>query len=84
MADSDTQNSTTPKNLLLDNRGKNFSIIFYVLLAVYPGMTLANNQLDAQFFTYIYFYSLHASGSHAPIIRRIIVSMRQPALCHSV
>jgi len=31
-----------------------------------------NNQLDAQcFFMYVYFYSLHVSGSHVPIIRRI-------------
>ena len=37
---------------------------------------LVNNQLDAQFFMYVYFYSLHVSGSHVPIIRRIIVSMR--------
>jgi len=39
-------------------------------------ITLVNNQLDAQFFIYVYFYSLHVSGSHVPIIRRIIVSMR--------
>jgi len=25
---------------------------------------------------YVYFYSLHVSGSHVPIIRRIIVSVR--------
>jgi len=31
---------------------------------------------DAQFFVYVYFYSLHVSGIHVPIIRRIIVSMR--------
>jgi hypothetical protein len=31
-----------------------------------------NNQLDAQFFyMYVYFYSLHVSGNHVPIIRRI-------------
>jgi hypothetical protein len=31
-----------------------------------------NNQHDAQFFfMYVYFYSLHGSGSHVPIIRRI-------------
>jgi len=35
-----------------------------------------NNQLYAQFFTYIYFYSLRVSGSHVPIVRRIIVSVR--------
>ena len=39
-------------------------------------MILVNNQLDAKFFTYVYFYSLHVSGSHVPIIRRNIVSMR--------
>jgi len=33
-------------------------------------------QLDAQFFMYVYFYSLHVSGNHVPIITRIIVSMR--------
>ena len=48
------------------------------------GFILANNQLDAQFFMCVYFYSLHVSGSHVPIIRRIIVSMRRliyVALC---
>jgi len=49
---------------------------FYNLLTLHPGMILVNNQLDAQFFIYFYFYSLHVSGSHVPIIRRIIVSMR--------
>jgi len=39
-------------------------------------MILVNNQLDAQFFMYVYFYSLHVSGSHVPIVRIIIVSMR--------
>ena len=48
----------------------------YVLLTVHPGMILVNNQLDVQFFMYVYFYSLRVSGSHVPIIRRIIVSMR--------
>ena len=39
-------------------------------------MNLVNNQIDPQFFMYVYFYSLCVSGSHVPIIRRIIVSMR--------
>ena len=39
-------------------------------------MIHVSNQLDAQFFMYVYFYSQHVSGSHVPIIRRIIVSMR--------
>jgi len=45
-------------------------------LNVHPGMILVNNQPDAHFFLYAYFYSRHISGSHVPIIRRIIVSMR--------
>jgi len=49
---------------------------FYVLLIVHLGMILANNKIDAQFFVYVYFYSLHVSGSHVPIIRRIIVPVR--------
>jgi len=39
-------------------------------------MFLVNNQLHAQFFIKVYFYSLHVSGSHVSIIRRIIVSLR--------
>jgi len=35
-----------------------------------------NNQFDTQFFMYVYFCSLHVSGSNVSIIRRIIVSMR--------
>ena len=50
--------------------------IFYVWLTVHPGMILAHNQLDPQFFIYVYFYSLHVSGSHVPIIRRIIATIR--------
>jgi len=41
------------------------------------GMILVNKQFDAQFFFMcVYFYSLHLSGSHVPIIRRIIVRVR--------
>ena len=43
---------------------------------LHSGMILVNNQLDAQFFMYVYFYSLHISSSHVPIFRRIIVSIR--------
>jgi len=49
---------------------------FYVLLTVHPGMILANNQICTQFFIYVYFYTVHVSGSYVPIIGRIIVSMR--------
>jgi hypothetical protein len=35
-------------------------------------LSFVNNQLDAQFiFMYVYFYFLHVSGSHVPIIMRI-------------
>jgi len=37
---------------------------------------LVNNQLDAQFFLYVYFYSPNVSVIHVPIIRRITVSIR--------
>jgi len=47
----------------------------YVLLTVRPGMTLVNNQHDEQFFMYVYFHSLHVSGSHMPIIRGNILLM---------
>jgi len=49
---------------------------FFVLLTPHLGTILVNNQPEAQFFMYVNFYSLHVSGSHVPIIRRIIVSMR--------
>jgi hypothetical protein len=46
---------------------------FYVLLTVHLGTIFVINQLDAQFFyMYVYFYSLHVSGSHVPIIKRIV------------
>ena len=48
-------------------------------MVLFYSVILVNNQLDAQFFMYVYFYSLHVSGSHVPIIRSIIVSM-----CHLV
>jgi hypothetical protein len=52
------------------NKNSNFE--FYILLIVHLGTIFVNNQLDAYFFfTYVYFYSLHVSGSHVPIIRRI-------------
>jgi len=43
------------------------------------------NQLDAQFLcTYVYFYSLHVSGSHVPIIRRMNCINTTSGICHSV
>jgi len=70
------------RKVVYENVGKSCEALlteFYVLLTVHPGMILVNNQLDAQLFVYAYFYSLCVSGSHMPIIRRIIVSMRHLA-----
>jgi hypothetical protein len=47
-------------------------------------MIFGYNQLDAQFFfVYVYFYSLHVSGSHVPIIRKINCINTTPGICHS-
>jgi len=51
------------------------SVILYVLLTVHLGIIFVNNQLDTQFLIYVYFNSVHVSGSHGPIIRRTIVSI---------
>jgi hypothetical protein len=59
--------------------------LFYVLLTVYLGTALVNNQHDAQFFfMYVNFYSLHVSGSQVPIIRRINCINTTSGICHSV
>ena len=45
---------------------------FHILLTVHFGKIFVNNQLDPQLsFMYVYFYSLHVSGSHVPINSRI-------------
>jgi hypothetical protein len=42
------------------------------------------NQLDKQFFfMYVYFYSLHVSGNHVPIIRNINCINTTSVICHS-
>jgi len=53
--------------------------LIYLYLYLYISTSLVAQiaeQLDPRFFLYVYFYSVHVSGSHMPIIRRIIVSMR--------
>jgi hypothetical protein len=48
-------------------------VIFHVFLTVYPGMTLGNEQLDAQLLYIIRFYyynPLHVSSKSVLIIRR--------------
>jgi hypothetical protein len=58
---------------------------FYILLIVHLGIILVNNQLDAQFFLmYVCFYSLHVSGSHVPIIKRINCINTTSGIFHSV
>jgi len=48
-------------------------------------MYVVNNQLVTQFFfMYVYFFSLHVSGSHVPIIRRINRINTTSGMCHSV
>ena len=46
---------------------------FVLLLTMHLGIIFVNNQLEALlfFFMFVYFYSLHVSGSHVSIIRRI-------------
>jgi len=70
---------------LIDQEESKQKVIFYVLLTVHLGIILVNNQLDAHFFfMYVYFYSLHVSGSHVPIIRRINCINTTSGICHSV
>jgi hypothetical protein len=58
---------------------------FFVLLNVHLGIILVNNQLEAQFFFMcVNFYSLHVSGSHVPIIKRINCISTTSDICHSV
>jgi hypothetical protein len=58
---------------------------FYVLLTVHLGIISVNNQLDAQFFfMYVYFCSVHVSGSHVPIIKRINCINTTSGICRSV
>jgi len=48
-------------------------------------LIFVHDQFDAQFFfMYVYFYSLHVSGSHVPIIRRINCINTTSGICHSV
>jgi hypothetical protein len=59
------------------------TVNLYVLLTVHLGIIFVNNQLDAQLlFMYFYFYSLHVSGSHVPIIRRINCINTTSGICH--
>jgi len=47
-------------------------------------MILVNDQIDAHFFLYVYFYSLRVSGSHVSIIRRVNCINVKPGLSLSL
>jgi len=73
------------RQILTEINASQSIFFFYVLLTVYLGIIFLNNYLDAQFFfTYVYFYSLHVSGSHVPIIRIINCINTTSGICHSV
>ena len=71
-----------------DRQNKGWTVAAFRNFANTPKQKSAlfvNNQIDAQFFfMYIYFYSLHVSGSHVPIIRRINCINTTSGICHSV
>jgi len=63
---------------------KQVLVKFCVLLAVHLGIIFVNNHSDAQFFfMHVYLYSLHVSGSHVSIIRRINCINTTSGICHS-
>jgi len=41
-------------------------------------------KLTHKFFMYVYSYSVHVSGNHVPIIRRINCISAIPGICHCV
>ena len=70
-----------------------YLLVWFTLFAVrivcsvdlHLGIIFVNKQLDAQIcFMYVYFYSLHVSGSHVPIIRRINCINKTSGICHCV
>ena len=57
----------------------------YCMICLKHLKNFVNNKLDAQFFfMYICFYSLHVSGSHVPIIRKINRINTTSGICHSL
>ena len=58
--------------------------VFYVLLTVHPGMILVNNQLDAQFFMYVYFYFFTCFGQPCAHHQDSYCINATPGLCHPV
>jgi hypothetical protein len=75
--------STCFQSAVLQRTSTNRAIVFNVLLTVHLGLIFVNYQFDAQFvFMYVYFYSLHVSGNHVPIIMRINCINTKSVICH--
>jgi len=52
-------------------------------LTVHLGTIFVNNQPDKQFFfMYVYFYSLHVSGSHVPCTHLLYVTLYRRPFAH--
>jgi hypothetical protein len=72
--------STLPSHVQRERKSGRSSLGLSNLIYIF-----VNNQPDAHFFfTYVYFYSLHVSGNHVPIIRRINCINTTSGICHSV
>ena len=56
--------------------GSYIPLKFYILLTVYLGAILVNNQLHELFNVFIYFTSLHVSSNPVLIIRKLTVSIQ--------
>ena len=62
-----------------------FKALMHKIGMVQSSLIFVNNQLDAQFFyMYVYFCSLHVSGSHVPVIRRTNCINMTSGICYSV
>jgi hypothetical protein len=76
------------RNSVLGVSGENTNLqiadeVFYVLLTLYFGTNLVNNQLDAQFLC-IYFVSLQVSSNPVLISRRINCINTKSGTCTGV
>jgi hypothetical protein len=62
---------------------QNFNYLILCSVDRASRIIFVNKQLDAQFFfIHVYFYSVHVSGSHVLIIRRINYINRISVICH--
>ena len=56
---------------------------YYIVTTRFSSLCTLINKTH-KFFMYVYFYSLHVSGNHVPIIGRINCINAIPGVCHSV